>query len=98
MLISSKDEGMSLGFLEALACGLYIITTPVSGTDRHLIHGINGDIILFSDCNKLAGKIEEFYYQKFQNSYKIPDKILKQVRQDIGWEKIVEAYHNLISV
>jgi glycosyltransferase involved in cell wall biosynthesis len=87
---------MSLGFLEALACGLYVITTPVSGTERHLIPGMNGDVIPFSECNKLAEKIEEFFYQKFQNNYKIPDKILEQVRQDIGWEKVVDVYHNLI--
>jgi glycosyltransferase involved in cell wall biosynthesis len=97
MIASSKDEGMSLGFLEALACGLYVITTPVSGSDEYLVKGINGDFLSFGDSIQLAEKIEEFHHLKFKQKYNIPEDTLGKVRHEIGWEKITDEYNNLIS-
>ena len=49
MIITSKEEAMSLALLEALNCGLYTITTPVSGSKEMIEAKINGDFINIKD-------------------------------------------------
>jgi glycosyltransferase involved in cell wall biosynthesis len=56
MIITSKEEAMSLALLEALNCGLYTITTPVSGSKEMIEAKINGDFINFKDYLSLAEK------------------------------------------
>lgn len=41
-VLPSKNEGMSNAILEAMACGLPILSTPVSGNDELVHEGING--------------------------------------------------------
>jgi glycosyltransferase involved in cell wall biosynthesis len=50
-------EGMPLAILEAMACGLPVIATPVSGSAELVRHGQNGLLILTTDPNSLAGAV-----------------------------------------
>ncbi len=96
MLVGSSDEGMSLAILEALSTGLYIITTRVSGSDKYITEGMNGDLIPVNDAVSLAEKIETYYREKFLSNYSIPVSILNQVRKNVSWDTVVETYNNLL--
>ena len=41
-VLSSRFEGFPIVVVEALACGLPIISTPVSGSDEYVVEGKNG--------------------------------------------------------
>ena len=44
-ILPSRNEGMSNSVLEALASGLPVIVTPVSGSKEMVVHGENGYIV-----------------------------------------------------
>ncbi len=94
-VISSKDEAMSIAALESLSCGLYVISTPVSGNSELIKKGINGDFIDFGNPEQLAKKIEFFYHEKFKNNYRVDSKFLAEFRTKYNWERIVEQYEKL---
>jgi glycosyltransferase involved in cell wall biosynthesis len=96
MLVGSSDEGMSLAILEALSTGLYIIATRVSGSDKYITEGLNGDLIPVNDAVSLAEKIETYYREKFLCNYSIPVSVLNQVRKNVSWDTVVETYNNLL--
>lgn len=97
LIISSVDEGMSLGMIEALSCGLYVITTPVSGYDKWILRELNGDVFQFGQADQPYAMIETYYHKKFKPGYLVPYEILEQKRTEMSWENIVEQYHQLIS-
>jgi len=57
----SLDEGMALVQLEAMACGLPIITTANAGGESVINNGIEGFIVPIRDPGSIARKIKELY-------------------------------------
>jgi glycosyltransferase involved in cell wall biosynthesis len=96
MLSGSSDEGMSLAILEALSTGMYIITTRVSGADKYIIEGMNGDLIRINDPAAMANQIETYYREKFLVNSGIPLSLLNQVRKNISWDTVVKTYNKLL--
>jgi glycosyltransferase involved in cell wall biosynthesis len=97
MIITSKEEAMSLALLEALNCGLYTITTPVSGSKEMIEAKINGDFINFKDYLSLAEKIIYFKRMYFDNQYLVPEKRVNKIKLNFNWNKIVLQYHTLLT-
>jgi glycosyltransferase involved in cell wall biosynthesis len=60
LLCSSDFEGLSLTFLEALAAGVPIITTPVGGAEEAAIHGVTGFVAKDATAEALVVAAEEF--------------------------------------
>jgi len=56
-VLSSENEGMAWVLLEALACGLPILATDVSGTRACVVEGENGRIVPPRDREALAGAL-----------------------------------------
>ena len=77
----SLAEGMALVGLEAMSCGLPIISTYNSGLDHLIINEYNGFIIPPGDTEKIKEKIEWFIINK--------DKIHEMGRNS---QKIVSDY------
>lgn len=52
-VLMSDNEGLPLSIIEALRCGLPVISTPVSGIPEVVINGFNG-LLIERDVNALA--------------------------------------------
>jgi glycogen synthase len=96
LLVTSKEEAMSLALLEAANCGLYTITTPVSGSKEIIKAKVNGDFINFKDYLSLAEKIIYFKSNYFKNKYLIPTKEIIKVKETYNWDSIVNEYDKAI--
>ncbi len=96
-VISSKAEAMSVAALESLSCGLYIISTPVSGNTDIIEKGINGDFFGIGNDYVLSQKIIDFYRSKFLNKFSVNDTFLETYRQKFDWENIVKELSNVIN-
>ncbi len=96
MIITSAEEAMSLALLEALNCGLYTITTPVSGSKEMIIEKVNGDFINFEDYHELVEKMSGFKKDYFDKKYTVPKEAIEIIKKKYNWEKIVKEYANLI--
>lgn len=56
--LSSRYEGMPYVYLEALACGLPIVTTNVGGADLAIEDGVNGCLVRGGDVSSLASALD----------------------------------------
>lgn len=57
--LSSLDEGFPNSLLEAMACGVPIVSTRVGGVPDLVEHGVNGLLVDARDASSLAGAIRE---------------------------------------
>lgn len=96
MIITSRDEGQSLAMMEAISSGLYLFTTPVSGSESLVHDGVNGEYIPFGKPLQIADQLETFYKEKAIKRYRIPDGILQELRESISWDHYVKAYDRII--
>lgn len=60
-VISSAAEGLSNVMLEAMASGLPVISTKISGSEDVIIDGINGRLFKVGDYNRLAELIMDLF-------------------------------------
>ncbi len=92
----SLDEGMSIAILEALSCGQYIISTPLSGNIDIIKPNFNGDFIKIGNYKLLSEKIDDFYKNKFLKNYKIDKNIVENLKKRFEWNNIVKEYNKLL--
>jgi glycosyltransferase involved in cell wall biosynthesis len=97
LVITSRDEGQSLAMLEAISSGLYLFTTPVSGSELLVHENVNGTFIPPGEPHMLAKQMAAFYREKVSKNYRIPEGVLLKLRESISWENYVKAYHRIIS-
>ncbi|MDN5289006.1 MAG: hypothetical protein JWR38_5280 [Mucilaginibacter sp.] len=81
----SLDEGMALVQLEAMACGLPVITTINAGADAVIQNGIQGFFIPVRDTEALREKIH-FLYQNPLIRRKMAENALKRA-QEFTWDR-----------
>ncbi len=91
--IEEGAEGLSLAVLEAMASGLPIIGTDVSGNRDIILNGENGFLVPPSDSHRLSDKILEILKNNHVQN-EMGDKALQTV-QDFSWEKIATMYLEL---
>jgi len=84
-ILPSLFEGMSNTILEAMACGLPIITTDTGGT-KELIKG-NGIIIKKGNPQSIVHAVFEIK--------KDMGKISRKIALDYSWENVAEKYYRL---
>lgn len=63
-VLPSLDEGLALVQLEAMACGLPIISTPNAGADAIIEDGKEGFIVSIKNEQAIADKIENLYLDR----------------------------------
>ncbi len=96
-LITSYDEAMSIAALESLSTGLFVISTPVSGSTDLIETGDSGDFFSFGKWKEAADKMEDFYHKKFKKGWLVDPTKLKDFRKQYDWKQIVHMYEKLIS-
>ncbi|MBK6609788.1 MAG: glycosyltransferase [Sphingobacteriales bacterium] len=95
-IISSIYEAMSIAALEALSCGLYLISTPVSGNNELIIPSMNGQLVPFKNPDAIASNLAHFYENKFTSKYKIPEGETQNLRCKFDWANINQQYESII--
>lgn len=64
-ILPSKNEGMSNAILEAMATGLPILSTPVSGNDELVFEGVNGYSLQYgSEVKDLVTSLEGMLHDR----------------------------------
>jgi len=94
--LPSINEGMSNATLEALACGLPIIITPVGGADELLEDGKNGFLVPKYDVNQIAKRLNLLYADG-----NLAEKMTLNSRkkaEEMSWESVSKKYLNCYEV
>jgi glycosyltransferase involved in cell wall biosynthesis len=58
-VLPSYREGCCNAVLEALSCGLPVITTPVGDNAKYVVPGLNGELVAVDNVTALAAAIEK---------------------------------------
>lgn len=90
-ILASLNEGMSNSLLEAISCGLAIISTDTGGS-KELIKG-NGFIVNKEDSESIAKALK-----KYQDSPKLlKEQSLKsrKIAQNLSWSKVAKQYKKI---
>lgn len=84
-------EGIPTVILEAMLCGLPIVTTPVGGIPEVVEEGKNGLFVkLPIDDEDLANKIGHFVNMREANITKISRENTRKIRTHYNWELIAD--------
>lgn len=95
LLSTSESEGMALAILEAIAAGVYVIASNVSGNDNMIIENTNGHIVSRYHKDEFVLKIEDFYNNKLTKKYTYPENYTAILQDLFSWEKIAQDYLKL---
>ena len=90
-ILPSSEEGMSNSMLEAMASGLPIITTQVSGCEELVKSGENG--LLVQDRVNLVPTLTEFLDNR--EIWRTMGKRSLAMSKSFNWKQIAEDYINL---
>lgn len=85
----SLSEGMSLAVLEAMACGLPVIATDVSGTRQLIRHGTDGIVVQPGSVPQLSEALE-----RLLRDAPLRQRLGHNARQRAlayNWERVAEA-------
>ena len=93
-VVTSVFEGMSIAVFESLACGCFLITTPLPGTHDVITPNENAVIVNFSSPSEVAKQLEDYYTSKFLKNYKVTDSVVNDLITRYNWDKIVAEYEN----
>ncbi len=92
-VLPSLNEGMSNAMLEALSCGLPIITTETGGTQELIQEKINGFIVKKKNSKDLSEKIERLIIDQT-----LCDKMAQESRKialKFSWQNVAQKYFDI---
>jgi len=92
MVTPSRAEGMSIANMEALAAGVFLITTPVSGNREMLSYCKNGVLVEPENYNEIANQIQNFYFKRYLSKKLNTRNYANQFTKQYNWEIIAERY------
>lgn len=81
-LLSSLSEGISNAVLEAMACGLPVVTTDCGGMREAVTDGVEGFVVPVRDVVAMAARMREIHC----------DQLLRQKMGRLGRERIVRHF------
>jgi glycosyltransferase involved in cell wall biosynthesis len=95
-VLSSKSEGLPNTLIEAMACGIPVVSTDCpSGPSEILRDGKYGELVPVGDAKKLAEKINYVLNLSEEERRKIGEKARKSVEERFSVEKVVDKYEKL---
>lgn len=94
-LFSSISEGMPVSMIEALACGLPVLTTNCGGADD-LINMNNGRIFPVKDYNSMANYMLDFLNEKITfNNRLISHEIISKFGAEAFKARLLDVYESI---
>lgn len=87
--LPSRAEGMPMSLLEAMACGMAVIATPVGGIPRVITHGKNGLLAPVGDIDSLSSSIMTLL-AKPQMREELGDAARKTIEHHFGMQSHVQ--------
>lgn len=101
VVLPSLMEAVSLGALEAMACGKIMIGTTVGGFPQIINSNKNGILVKPKNVNQLAEVLENIS-KELDNYSNLGKEARKFVEKEYSWEKIsektLEIYNNNINI
>lgn len=98
-IIPSFQEGLCIAGLEALACGIPVISTKCGGPEEYIIDGYNGYLVENNNLNDMIIKITNFLNldenEKRKMSNNARNYIAKNYSTDIIWPRFLKYFKNL---
>ena len=89
----STSEGMPNVILEAMACGLPVVTTRIRGCQELIEHEINGLLVKSDDCQELIQAMERL--MSAQNLHRRMSIFNRETAQKYSWKEVGERYLEL---
>jgi teichuronic acid biosynthesis glycosyltransferase TuaC len=84
-VLATRNEGWANVFLEAMACGLPVVTTDVGGNAEVVAHPDVGTLVPFGDADRLAQAIADALVREWNR-----DAIVAYAESH-GWERQVRT-------
>jgi glycosyltransferase involved in cell wall biosynthesis len=94
-VISSVFEGMSIAVFESLACGCFLITTPIDTIKQVINPDENAVIVNFQSPKEIEEQLEYYYNKKFLKNYIVPDRLISKLITRYDWDNIVKEYQTV---
>jgi glycosyltransferase involved in cell wall biosynthesis len=96
MIQPSLHEAMSVSVLEAISCGVYVITTPVSGNKQIILDGLNGKLVGQENIQGIVNEVERFFtHELSKRKGAIVLDSYKQLNDQFGWQSVMNLYGNV---
>jgi glycosyltransferase involved in cell wall biosynthesis len=89
---TSNHEGFCLPILEAMACGVPIVTTPSTGNETFCINGVN--CLIGNNAKELSSYVIKLSKDKDLSNYLITNA-LKTV-DNYSWDKVIDKLEKVI--
>ena len=94
LLAPSTHEAMSVTILEALSCGLYIVTTPISGNTDIVTH--NGVLVNSKMAEDFTWEVIHFYNETFLAGNFERKAVPASLLQEYNWKVVAKRYLSVV--
>ncbi len=91
MLFNSVQEGLPNSLLEAMACGIPVITRNIPGLEGFILNN-GGNCYIFNNENELKDHIR-FLYENKNEASEIVFTAIRDIQQKASFQKVLSAYY-----
>ncbi|MDY0277890.1 MAG: glycosyltransferase family 4 protein [Acholeplasma sp.] len=91
-VMPSKAEGMSVAIIEAMASGLYVLTSNEANKYNIVKDKKNGFVIKNVSAQSIADEILNYNNDFFLSKTEIPVEVIQDLITNFNWDSIVNTY------
>lgn len=94
-LFPSRDEGMPNAVLEAMASGLPVVATRISGNEELIVDGETGALVPLEDEGALRATLRQLVSDSDRRE-RMGRAGRERVRRDYGWQSAARQYRGIL--